>query len=111
MADTMGPLENYKQNRSTFNPMDAASMKQDGTIRPDMTIAEFFQSRYGLDVNTNTIMDLAQAGKKDIENSVPVKKMQNMAGGPGMGQPPAPQPQAGPQGQAGGLRELVNGMR
>jgi len=103
-----GALENFKKNRSLANPLDLAMMQQEGSISPDSTIAEFFQSTFGLDVNTDTITDMIQATKKNIQNADPVKKMGNIAqgAGPGMGQP-APPPQGAPPGPPKGLADLA----
>ena len=108
-----GALDNFKKNRSLVNPVDSTMMMQDGTISPDMTIAEFFQNTMGLDVNTNTVTDMVKATKKNVGNANPLEKMKNLAGGPGMGQPPAQAPPGGmPQApQGGGLEDLIGSMR
>ena len=106
-----GALADFKKNRSLAEPIDATMMAQDGTITPDMTIADFYQNVMGLDVNTNTVMDMVQATKKNIGNANPMTKMQNLSKGsagaaPGMGQAPPP-----PQEPTGGLGDLVNSVR
>jgi len=107
-----GALENFKKNRSLAAPVDAAMMVQDGTIKPEMTIAEFFQNTMGLDVNKNTVMDMVAASKDNVAKGLnPMKKMEALAGGPGMGQPPAQAPMAPPQGEPKGLDDLINTMR
>ena len=106
------PMETLKANRSVFNPVDASMMKQEGEIRPDMTVREYF-AKLGVDVEgpVSQLIDMAkdQMGKAD-----PMNKMKSIAGGPtpgvkpGMGQPP--QMPQGRAPQASGMEGLLKTM-
>ena len=108
------PMETLKANRSVFNPVDASMMKQEGEIRPDMTVREYF-AKLGVDVEgpVSQLIDMAkdQMGKAD-----PMNKMKSIAGGPmpgpKMGQPGGQPPQQpmGRRPQAAGMEGLLKTM-
>ena len=101
-----------EQNESILNPADAAKQKQLGQLRPDMTIREFFEAQ-GMDVDRNTLMDLAQFSQKQMQNRTMPGKLRNMQGAtPQAPGPQAPGPQAptsgAPMPPSSGMEGLVN---
>jgi hypothetical protein len=93
--------------------MDMAKKTQMGEVRPDMTIREFFANQ-GLDVDQNTVADMAQFLQRQVQNRTMAGKLGAGAPGgmPGRGMPgggmpqgatPTPQPRPGLQGLMGRL--------
>ena len=100
-------------NRTALNPTDMAFMQKSGQMRGDMTFGEFWENGFGIKWDT-PLPEAQEMMKKNLQNSKPMGKMQNMAGGA----PPAP-PQGAqkpmPQGrkpmvQSGGLEGLLGQM-
>ena len=111
------PMNMIREQRSMFNPTDASMMAQEGEIRPDMSIREFFASK-GIDVE-GPVTQLVEMAKGEMQKADPMNKMKAIAGGPPQGQPPQGPPQMGqspqmPQGrrpqQAPGMGGLLNQM-
>jgi hypothetical protein len=105
-----GTEQAMKDTRSLFNPVDAAGMKQDGTITPDMTIKDFFAT-LGIDVDNDPISKLAELQKQQMFNADPLNKMKTIAdqGSPSSAPQGAPAPVGKPpevQQQPGGLGGL-----
>jgi hypothetical protein len=84
---------------SIFNPADAAMMKQEGSLNPDMSVRQFLETQ-GIDVE-GPVTQLLKFAKDQIDKAKPVNKMAAIAG---QAAAPLPQgiPQGAPQGQAMG---------
>jgi hypothetical protein len=111
-----GTEEAMKSTRSIMNPNDAAAMKQEGVITPDMTIADFF-STFGIDVNTDPITRLEEFQKQQASMADPLNKMKTIAGAgqqnqsaPPMGQQESPAPVGRPPEVQTGLGGLKTRM-
>ena len=96
---------------SVLNPNDMARKVSSGQISMDMTIRDFY-AQMGLDVDQNTLGDLAQTMKGQAQTATPVGKMRATAGGVAAGPPAAPPPggMAGLMSRAGGSPP-TNGSR
>jgi len=100
-----------QDNMSIFNPTDAAMMKQNGQLDPNMSIRDFFQMN-GVDVD-GPISQLVKFAQDQIGKANPLNKMQAIAGQGPMQQPQG-QPQGLPQGQEQGspdLNALLSGLQ
>jgi hypothetical protein len=100
-----GTEEAMKSTRSIMNPNDAAAMKQEGVITPDMTIADFFSTR------------LEEFQKQQASMADPLNKMKTIAGAgqqnpsaPPMGQQESPAPVGRPPEVQTGLGGLKTRM-
>jgi len=112
------PMNVIRENRSMFNPTDASMMAQEGEIRPDMSIREYFAT-LGVDVE-GPVTQLIEMAKGQMQKADPMNKMKAIAGGPPQGQPPMGGPPQGqppqmPQGRAPqptpGMGGLLKQMR
>lgn len=100
------PPDPVEANRSIFNGTDAAVMKTQGAIGPQMTVGDLITKvlKVPLDAPAGALVDAIQ---KQAQNANPIAKMQNIAGaagappgsqmpppgmGGGMGAPPTPPP-------------------
>lgn len=75
----MGTDNPVMKNRSIFNPMDLASMKQGGEFSDmgSMTVSDVLV-KMGIDPN-GPAQQLVEFGRKQVENADMVGKMQNIA--------------------------------
>lgn len=89
-----------EQTESIFNPADVAKQRQMGQLRPDMTIREFFEAQ-GLDVDRNTLKDLAGLAGRHASNRTMAGKLRGMGATPEGGPPPVETPPPG-------MENLVN---
>lgn len=99
-------------NKSALNPTDAAMMKQDGEIDPNMSVRDYL-GKFGIDAD-GPVSQLLEMYKAEKQKSGMQGKMSALGGGPGMGQPPqaSPPPSPGgamPSGGGGGLDALLGG--
>lgn len=91
-------------NASIFNPVDVATMKQKGTISPDMTVRDFLTNVLRVDIE-GPVSQLIEAGRSQLQNRTGVGKAMNTQG---------PRPQApGPQAPAppAGIEGLMKNIR
>lgn len=106
MADMMNPMgappgpsgPMAGPSESVLNAGDVAKQGAMG-VRPDMTIREYFQAQ-GLDVDRNTMVDLAKWSQSQLKNRTTEGKLG--AGGPAPGPEMPPEP--------GGLGGLANNL-
>jgi hypothetical protein len=74
-----------RKNMSFMNPMDLATMKQEGQFTEDMTVNDALM-KVGIDPN-GPVSQLVEFGQKQIQNADMAGKMQNIAGDAGTEEP------------------------
>ena len=97
---------------SAFNATDVAKNARIGRITPDMTIREYFQVN-GMDVDRNTVADLAQWAQKQAQQRTTLGKIQSAGASPlPSGGPPPRMPagQGAPSPMGGGPTPPAGGM-
>lgn len=104
MSDIQNTL---MQNRSVLNPTDAAMMKQDGEVTPDMTVRDYF-AKLGVDVD-GPVTQLVEMGQREMQKANPMNKMQAISGGP-QGKPAMGRPQGQPAPMAQGRAPEAAGL-
>jgi hypothetical protein len=100
MSDVERAIEAQK---SVLNPTDVAMMKQDGELRPDMSVRDYL-GKMGVDVD-GPVTQLLDALKGQREKANPLNKMQAIARAPSEGQP---QQSGRKPMSAGGLDALID---
>lgn len=93
----MSDLQRIKEQQSVFNPADMAQKMGQGEVNPDMTIADFFQSQFGIDVNSTPIKALSGVMGDQLRKANPLNKIRNIGGQAPQapGQPPGGMPPGG----------------
>ena len=99
-----------KDNLSVFNPADLAMTKAQGNIDPNMKVSDYLR-QVGIDPE-GPLTQLAEFGKKQMQNGDILGKMNNIAGGPGgaPGGAPPPMPGGGATGGTPGMEDLLSSL-
>lgn len=99
MSDPRMGADPIGATRSMLNPGDLAAMKQEGGMRPGMTVRDFL-GKVGIDVD-GPVEQLTKFGQSQVQNASGLGRMRNIAGmtgqpggmpRPGAGAPPPEQP-------------------
>lgn len=99
------------QNRSMFNPTDAAMAVKSGQVGPDMPVGQYLEQQFGVKWD-DPVQVAAQKMAGAAKKADPRQKMAAIAGGgqaPPPGQPPQPAGRK-PMVQSGGMEGLMNSM-
>lgn len=104
-------MKNFENNRSILNPTDGAAMRQQGQLRPDMSVGEYMENVFGVRWE-DPLQKLIESSKRQLQNRTGIGKAQNLARAGGTpGQQPGGQrpetPGQRPGGQSMGLSDIM----